>query len=63
MTELMEKLLAAKSEERKRIASLPIEQKIELLEKLRDRQLSIRRPATAVMGEFPSDTLNRTSTK
>ena len=42
MGELMEKIMAGKRAERKRIAALPIEQKLAMLEKLRDLTLSIQ---------------------
>lgn len=37
MSKLMEKVLAGKLKTRKRLASLPFEQKLALLEKMRDR--------------------------
>ncbi len=46
MSEIMEKIIASKREQRKQIATLPIEQKLEIMEKLRDRELQIKRPAT-----------------
>lgn len=39
MTELMQKLLAAKLQTRKKLAKLPFEEKLVLLEKMRDRSL------------------------
>jgi len=41
MSELMEKVLADKRKARKRLATLPFEQKLILLEKMRDRNLLI----------------------
>jgi hypothetical protein len=37
MSELMNKILAGKRESRKRLAALPIAQKLALVEKMRDR--------------------------
>ncbi len=48
MSELMEKILADKLVERKRLVSLPFEEKLTLMEKMRDRTLLIQRP-TVVM--------------
>jgi hypothetical protein len=45
----MDKILAAKAEERKRIAALPIDQKFTILEKLRDRSFSIRNPTVVAV--------------
>lgn len=53
MSELMEKCLADKAAERKRLVSLSFEEKLTLLEKMRDRGLLIknsmpaRKPGTA----------------
>jgi len=41
MSELMERILAAKRESRKRLAALPFAQKLALVEKMRDRSLLI----------------------
>jgi hypothetical protein len=41
MSELMDKILAAKARERKRLAALPFSEKVAILEKLRDRSLLI----------------------
>jgi hypothetical protein len=41
MSELMDKILAAKALERKRLAALPFSEKVAILEKLRDRSLLI----------------------
>jgi hypothetical protein len=41
MSELMDKILAAKARERKRLAALPFREKVAILEKLRDRSLLI----------------------
>lgn len=41
MSELMGKVLADKRKARKRLAALPFEQKLTLLEKMRDRNLLI----------------------
>lgn len=46
MSELMEKLLADKAAERKRLVALPFEEKLTLLEKMRDRGLLIRNPTS-----------------
>jgi hypothetical protein len=43
MSELMEKLLADKAAERKRLVALPFEEKLTLLEKMRDRSLLIKK--------------------
>lgn len=60
MSELMEKILAAKDEERKRIVSLPIEEKLAILEKLRDRDLAIRQSAAAPPdADLPRDSQGR----
>jgi len=48
MSELMDKILAAKREQRKQLAALPIEKKLEIMESLRDRSLAIRHPATVL---------------
>lgn len=45
MSELMEKLLADKAEARKRLVELPYEEKLTLLEKMRDRDLLIKNSA------------------
>lgn len=37
MTELMQQILAAKAENRKRLAALPFEEKLVLMERMRDR--------------------------
>ena len=39
MSELMDKILAGKTKVRKRLADLPFEEKVVILEKLRDRSL------------------------
>jgi hypothetical protein len=39
MSALMEKILAGKRKTRKRLAALPFEQKLTLMEKMRDRSL------------------------
>jgi hypothetical protein len=41
MSELMDKILAAKARERKRLAALPFSKKVAILEKLRERSLLI----------------------
>lgn len=46
MSELMEKLLADKAEARKRLVELPYEEKLTLLEKMRDRDLLIKNSAS-----------------
>ena len=51
MSELMEKILADKINERKRLVSLPFEEKLTLMEKMRDRSLLIRRSAVATVSE------------
>jgi hypothetical protein len=51
MSELMEKILADKINERKRLASLPFEEKLTLMEKMRERSLLIRRSAVATVSE------------
>ncbi|MBU6411320.1 MAG: hypothetical protein KGR98_13120 [Verrucomicrobia bacterium] len=43
MSGLMEKLLADKAAERKRLVALPFEEKLALLEKMRDRGLLIKK--------------------
>ena len=43
MSELMDKILAAKARERKRLAALPFSEKVAILEKLRDRTLLIQK--------------------
>jgi len=43
MSELMEKLLADKAAERKRLVTLPYEEKLTLLEKMRGRGLLIKK--------------------
>jgi DNA-binding protein H-NS len=54
MTELMEKILAlekilaSKRAERERVAALPIEEKLVILEKLRDQARALRLAATSV---------------
>ena len=45
MSELMEQLLADKAAERKRLVALPFEEKLTLLEKMRDRGLQIKQSA------------------
>ena len=45
MSELMEKCLADKAAERKRLVSLSFEEKLTLLEKMRDRSLLIKNSA------------------
>lgn len=47
MSKLMEKLLADKAAERKRLVSLPYEEKLTLLEQMRDRDLLIKNSASA----------------
>ena len=54
MSELMEKLLADKVAERKRLVSLSFEEKLALLEKMRDRGLLIKK---SVRVQKPGDTL------
>ena len=44
MSEMMDRILAGKLAERKRIAALPFEQKLTIMEQLRDRSFSIRNP-------------------
>ncbi len=41
MSELMDKIMAAKERERKRLAAFPFSEKVAILEKLRDRSLLI----------------------
>jgi hypothetical protein len=48
MSELMEKILADKAAERKRLVALPYEEKLALLEKMRDRSLLIKKSKQAV---------------
>jgi hypothetical protein len=48
MSELMDKILAAKLAERKRIVALPIEEKFVILEKLRDMSYSIKQSRASV---------------
>ncbi|HEX4350936.1 MAG TPA: hypothetical protein VH251_11140 [Verrucomicrobiae bacterium] len=48
MSELMDKILAAKLAERKRIVALPIEEKFAILEKLRDLTYSIQQSRAGV---------------
>ena len=43
MSELMDKILATKARERKRLAALPFSEKVAILEKLRDRTLLIQK--------------------
>ena len=43
MTELMRKIAESKKVERRRLAALPFSEKVEMLENLRDRQISILR--------------------
>ncbi|HEX5399939.1 MAG TPA: hypothetical protein VFY06_12920 [Verrucomicrobiae bacterium] len=58
MSELMEKLLAEKAAARKRLVTLPFEEKLTLLEKMRDRGLLIkkstpkRQPGNALPAEL-----------
>ena len=47
MSELMEKLLSDKAAERKRLVALPYEEKLTLLEKMRNRSLLIKKSASA----------------
>jgi len=52
MSDLMNKILAAKAQLRRELAALPFEQKIALVEKMRDRSLlmassPLRRPIKA----------------
>jgi len=60
MSELMEKLLADKAEERKRLVALSFEEKLTLLERMRDRSLLIkksapeRHPENALPAELPA---------
>jgi hypothetical protein len=60
MSELMEKLLADKAAERKRLVALPFEEKLTLLEAMRDRGLLIkkstpeRQPGNAPAAEPPA---------
>ena len=54
MSELMEKLLADKAAERKRLVALPYEEKLALLEEMRDRCLLIKKSAPA---QKPGDAL------
>ena len=49
MSEMMDRILAAKLAERKRIAALPIEQKLAMMEQLRDLTFSIRNPTVVVV--------------
>jgi hypothetical protein len=44
MSELMEKILAGKAVERERLAALSYEEKLALVEKMRDRGLLIKNP-------------------
>ena len=43
MSELMDRILAGKERERQRLANLPFDQKIEILEKLRDHAVAMRK--------------------
>ena len=45
----MEKILADKLNERNRLVSLPFEEKLTLLEKMRDRSLLIQRPTVVTV--------------
>jgi hypothetical protein len=47
MSELMKKIADARLAERERLVALPIEQKLIILEKLRERSFSIKNPAVA----------------
>jgi hypothetical protein len=47
----MEKILAGKDAERKRLVSLPYEEKLALLEKMRDRGLLIKNSKTGQSSE------------
>jgi hypothetical protein len=49
MNEQMEKILADKTAERERVVALPFDQKITLLEKLRDRNFLIQRPTVVTV--------------
>lgn len=49
MNELTQKILTAKNEERQRLSTLPIEEKLEIMEKLRDMELAIRKPTTVTV--------------
>ena len=49
MSELIEKILADKLIERKRLVALPFDEKLTLMEKMRDRSLLIQRPTVVVV--------------
>jgi len=49
MSERMDRILADKASNRERIAALPIEQKLTMMERLRDMSFSIQNPTVAVV--------------
>ena len=61
MSELMEKLLADKAAERKRLVALSFEEKLTLLEKMRDRGLLIKNSASAQKHKTAPEGFSKTS--
>jgi len=49
MSEMMDRIMAAKLAERKRVVALPFEQKLTIMEQLRDRSFSIQNPTVVTV--------------